>query len=122
MKKQERAGIYDQFRAACKFKRTTLTSVLKAINKSDGSVGAWKAGAFPRLDIVMDIAEYLDVSLDELCYGIGKAKSAMIDENQREWLGIVACIPSDKQDICKEFLKTHAVVPEKYDAIGEKIS
>ena len=103
---------YDNFNALCKAKGTTLTGVLKALGKSTGSTGSWREGKYPKLDTVMEMADYLGVSLDELVYG--KTHSIELSESEQEWLDIVAHIPEDKQKMCKDFLRTHMVVPEKY--------
>lgn len=107
-------GIYGKFREACASRGTTITQVLKAIGRSDGSTGSWKAGKYPRLDIAMEIASYLGVSIDELCYGSDGMSAKILTDNEKEWLYIVSHIPSDKQEICKDFLRTHMTVPEKY--------
>ena len=104
---------YDNFNNICKAKGTTLTGVLKALGKSTGSTGTWREGKYPKLDTVMEMAEYLGVSLDELVYGI--AHSNELSESDKEWLDIVAHIPEEKQQMCKDFLRTHMVIPEKYE-------
>lgn len=103
---------YDNFISVCQSKKTTVTAVLKAIGKSTGSTGNWSSGKFPRLDIVMDMAEYLGVSLDELVYG--RTTNNALSESDQEWINIIALIPEDKQEMCKDFLRTHMVVPEKF--------
>ena len=57
---------YDNFKAACERKGTTITAVLADIGRASGNTGGWKMGKFPRLDIVMEIAEHLQISIDEL--------------------------------------------------------
>lgn len=114
-RKAKRKPIYDLFRHACAEKGTNITTVLNACGRSDGSTGSWKAGSFPKLDIVMDIAEYLGISLDELCYGLDNSRSVILDDNEREWLSIVRRIPADRQQMCKDFILTHASIPEKYE-------
>ena len=64
---------YDNFKAACERKGTTITAVLADIGRASGNTGGWKMGKFPRLDIVMEIAEHLQISIDELVYGLGQA-------------------------------------------------
>lgn len=103
---------YDNFNEVCKQKGTTITGVLKALGKSTGSTGTWRDGKFPKLDTVMEMAEYLEVSLDELVYG--RTQHNELSDSEREWLDIIAHIPEDKQKMCKDFLRTHMVVPEKY--------
>lgn len=103
---------YDNFNEVCRQKGTTITGVLKALGKSTGSTGTWREGKFPKLDTVMEMAEFLGVSLDELVYG--KTQFNALSDSEREWLDIIAHIPEKKQKMCKDFLRTHMVVPEKY--------
>lgn len=108
------SGIYDKFKDACAARDTTITQVLNALGKSSGSTGTWKSGKYPRIDTVMEIAEYLHISLDELCYGPERMRASVLSENEREWLYILSRIPADKQELCKDFLRTHMTVPEKF--------
>ena len=102
---------YDNFKAACESRGTTLTAVLRDLHRSTGSTGRWSAGSYPSLDIVMEIADYLGMTLDDLVYGSNKAVSSNDDT---EWLYIISRIPEDRQQMCKDFLKTHMTIPEKY--------
>lgn len=102
---------YDNFVAACCNKGTTLTGLLKKLGKSTGSTGTWRDGKYPKLDTVMEMAEYLDISLDELVYG--KSRSCKLDESTQEWIDIISNIPEDRQQICKDFLRTHMAATEK---------
>lgn len=111
--------LYDNLRIACERKGTTLTTILKELGRSTGSVGYWKKGKSPNLDIAMEIAEQLGISLDELVYGPGASSAhniasptpAPVDD---EWVEIITHIPEDKQRMCKDFLRTHMVIPEKH--------
>ena len=106
---------YDNFRIVCKEKGTTVTALLKKLGKSTGSTGKWKNGSYPSLDMVMEMADYLGVSLDKLVYNREPSSSlpsgSTIDP---EWVDIISHIPEDKQQVCKDFLRTHMVVPEKF--------
>ncbi len=108
--------IYDNFREACKRKGTTITAALKAIGRSTSCTGSWAKGQTPGLDICIELADYLGISIDELARGIpsGSAGYVQLSESEREWLSIISCIPLDRQEMCKDFLRTHAIVPEKY--------
>lgn len=109
---------YDNFKAACERRGTNISSVLAALNRASGNTGTWKMGRFPKLDIVMEIAEYLHVSLDELVYGLGEApysgKKTQKSELDNEWVEIITHIPEDRQPMCKDFLRTHMVLADKY--------
>lgn len=106
--------IYACFRAACAARGTNITTVLNAIGRSDGSTGAWKSGKYPRLDTVIAIAENLGISIDELCFGPAN-KARILTDDDREWLGIISRIPPERRQMCKDFLRTHMTVPEKYN-------
>ena len=121
MPSKKRASIYNLLHEACREHGTTLSGVLLASGRSDGNMGTWKNGGFPRVDTALDIAEHLGITLDELCYGRMSAKAVTLDNNEREWLEIIKHIPTERQEICKEFLKTHATLPEKY-ADKKKVS
>lgn len=109
---------YDNFKAACERHGTNITNVLKELGRASGNTGTWKIGGYPKLDIVMQIAEYLQISTDELIYGKGQAPYADTHKNEldidEEWVEIISHIPEDRQQMCKDFLRTHMVVPEKY--------
>lgn len=104
---------YDIFKAVCKEKGTTVTTVLKDIGRSTGCTGKWNKGSYPSLDIVMDMATHLGVSLDKLVYN-REPLPENISASDQEWLNIISQIPEEKQEMCKDFLRTHAAVPEKY--------
>lgn len=105
--------LYDNFRNVCKRKGTTLTAVLTNTGCSSGSTGRWKNGSSPTLDIVIKIADYLGVTLDELVYD-RESPPQKTNDISDEWVNIIRNIPAEKQEMCKDFLRTHAYVPEKY--------
>lgn len=110
---------YDNFRDACERKGTTLTAVLTEIGRASGNTGSWKLGKYPRLDIVMEIAEHLGITTDELIYGLSRSSSAKTHNIESsaidaEWIEIISHIPEDRQGMCKDFLRTHMILPDKY--------
>lgn len=112
---------YDNFKDACERKGTNISTVLSEIGRASGNTGSWKIGKYPRMDIVMEMAEHLHISVDELIYGQGQAPYAKPETHNSEfgnidpeWLEIISHIPSDRQQMCKDFLRTHMVLPEKY--------
>ena len=110
--------LYDNLRIACERKGTTLTTVLKELGRSTGSVGYWKKGKSPNLDIAIEIAQHLGISLDDLVYGSASSAthniaSVMPSPVDEEWVEIITHIPEDKQKMCKDFLRTHMVIPER---------
>lgn len=113
-------NFYNTVNEICKRNGTTATTVLREIGASTGNVSKWKNGSIPNIDLALRIAEHLDITLDYLVTGIPDRQPLKLVENSelsasdQEWLFIVRQIPDDKQDMCKDFLRTHAVVPEKY--------
>lgn len=108
------SDLYDNFREACASRGKTLTEVLTAIGRSTSATGTWKSGKSPRLDIAMELAEYLNMSLDELCFTKAGMRASILTDEERDWLEILSRIPESKKEICRAFLETHMVVPEKY--------
>lgn len=105
---------YENIYKICKEKKTTPTTVLKALGYSSGNVSKWKSGSIPNIDMAYHIANYLDVSLDYLITGSEKKDTCNPIAIDPEWVEIISHIPVDKQDMCKDFLRTHMVIPEKY--------
>lgn len=121
---------YDNFKTVCREKGTTVTTVLKSIGRSTGCTGKWRNGSYPSLDIVIDMATHLGVSLDKLVFNrepsiVNPSNSekelfdinssfASISESEKEWFDIISHIPEDKHEMCKHFLRTHMVVPDKH--------
>lgn len=106
------AMFYDNLKEVCREKGTTVTTVLKDLKMSTGSTGKWRDGSIPKIDTVMQLSEHLGVSLDRLVYGRDDVDLTEIDP---EWIEIISHIPENKQQMCKDFLRTHMVVPDKYE-------
>ncbi len=109
---------YDNIYKVCNEKGTTPTTVLKALGFSSGNVSKWKKGSVPNIDMAHQIAQYLGVSIDYLVTGEEAHNSASnvsaypgIDP---EWIDIISRIPEDHQEMCKDFLRTHMIIPERY--------
>ena len=106
---------YDNIYKICNEKGTTPTTVLKELGFSSGNVSKWKKGSVPNVDIAYQIAKHLGVSMDYLVTGQKTHDSALIVSGlDPEWIDIITHIPDDKQKLCKDFLRTHMVIPEKY--------
>ena len=106
---------YDNLKKICKDQGTTPTAVLKELGLSTGNTGKWKNGSAPNSDIVYQIADHLGVSMDYLVTGQKTRDSVLrVSGLDPEWIDIITHIPDDKQEMCKDFLRTHMVIPEKY--------
>lgn len=60
---------YDRLRELCRQQNTTVTAMLSDLELSTGSTGNWKKGQLPKGDVLKQIADYLDTSIDYLVYG-----------------------------------------------------
>lgn len=105
---------YDNIYKICTEKGTTPTTVLKDLGFSSGNVSKWKNGSVPNVDMCLAISRKLGVSLDYLVTLENPKYYSDHDPDTQEWLDIIAHIPEDKQQTCKDFLRTHMVVPEKH--------
>ena len=70
---------YDNLRAVCAEKGTTVTTVLKELHMSTGSTGKWKEGSIPKIDTVIQLAEHLDEKPP--LFPLGGARSSLFDKS-----------------------------------------
>jgi transcriptional regulator with XRE-family HTH domain len=103
---------YDNIYKICTEKGTTPTTVLKELGFSTGNVSKWKKGSIPNVEITLAIARHLGVTMDYLVTGEkAHVGTSVVDP---EWIEIISRIPEDRHQMCKDFLRTHMVIPEKY--------
>lgn len=57
---------YENLKALCKAKGTTLSKVMQEIGLSSGNLSKWKSGGMPRSDTLSKIADCLNVSVNDL--------------------------------------------------------
>lgn len=109
--------LYNRLCDVCFEKGTTLTAVLRDLNISTGNISRWKKGSLPNIDTVAKIADHLGVSIDYLvghsCDDNAVPTTSAISDP--EWAEIISHIPAENQQMCKDFLKTHMVVHNKYE-------
>ena len=74
---------YEQLKKACKAKNTSVTAVLKKMHIGTANGTYWKNGSSPSSDIVIQLAEFLNVSTDYLLTG----KEDGLRDDERELLG-----------------------------------
>lgn len=103
---------YDNVKEICELRGTTISTVLHEIGRASGNTGSWKIGKYPRIDIIMELAEHLNVTTDDLLYGLGK--SPLLKSVDSEWVEIISHIPPERQSLCKDFMRTHMVLPNKH--------
>ena len=107
---------YDSVKKICFKKDVRLSIMIRDLHLDIGCVGQWKEGTLPTVDVAFAIAQYLGVSLDYLITGLEPdSNMLMVSGLDPEWIDIITHIPDDKQEMCKDFLRTHMVIPEKYE-------
>lgn len=57
---------YQRLNMLCKQSNTNISLLLKALNLSTGNTGSWKKGILPKGETLLQIADYLGVSVDYL--------------------------------------------------------
>lgn len=55
---------YERLESMCSRKGITVSSLVKALGLSTSKVTAWKNGSVPKGEILVKIADYLDVTVD----------------------------------------------------------
>ena len=69
---------YEQLKKACREKGTSVTAVLKKIGVGTANGTYWKNGSVPSSDIVIQLAEFLEVSTDYLLVGKEKEQKTTL--------------------------------------------
>lgn len=60
---------FTQIESLCKAKHISPSALAKMMNLSPNASGKWRSGSLPKVETVMKIADYFDVSTDFLLYG-----------------------------------------------------
>lgn len=105
---------YDNVCKICNDRGISPTVILRELGLSTGNISKWKQGSVPNINIALAVAQKLSVSLDYLVTLEVNNSSNTLSASDQEWLNIIARIPEDKQEMCKDFLRTHMTVPEKH--------
>lgn len=71
---------YDNFCAICKEKGLKPTNVVNELGLSSGNMTNWKNGRTPKTEVINKIANFLNVSIDELL-GNAEKKAVVNDED-----------------------------------------
>ena len=90
---------WNTFFDECNKKGTSPNAVCKAIGLSNATSTGWKNGTMPKADVLVKIAEHLDVSVD---YLLGVQKKSVPDDEVRNALIDKVIHMSDSQ--AKNFL------------------
>ena len=83
---------YERLKKACKNANTTVTATLKAIGIGTANGTYWKNGSIPSSDIIVKLAEFLNVSTDYLL--LGTKPSDKVSEEQQTILTVFESLSS----------------------------
>lgn len=86
---------YDRLKQACKNKNTNVTATLKKIGIGGANGTYWKNGSIPSSDVVVKLAEFLDVTTDYLL--IGKERKLLLNDDEQELIGYYNKLPEREQ-------------------------
>lgn len=109
---------YENIIKVCKERGTTPTTALRECGFSTGNMSKWKKGSVPNIEMCLKLSEHLGVSLDYLLT-LKNPSGVILSPSDQEWLNIISRIPEDKHPMLKDFLRTHMVIPEKYEGKKE---
>lgn len=90
---------YERLDCICKKKGTTVTGVAKELKISTSNVTNWKSGTIPKGEVVIRLAELLDVSCDYLLLGKESTPKATAIEMPKQQL------TESEEDMLKVFRK-----------------
>lgn len=86
----------------------------EAIKAKPGTVSGWnKPNRNPSSEYIVAIAQFLNVPIYYLLTGKDDSE-AILSKEDLDWLDIIHQIPEERRDMCKDFLRTHMVIPEKH--------
>lgn len=88
---------YDNLKQACTNKNISVTATLKQIGIGTANGTYWKNGSVPASDIVVKLAEFLEVSTDYLLTGKEKCLSLKLTENEQKILDIFKNLTETQQ-------------------------
>lgn len=99
---------YDNFEKACKLRNESPSTVAIKCGASSSASTTWKRGSSPNSDIVVKIAEYLEVSTDFLL--LGKETIDALSPTEKELLIFFRKLsPNEQQRIigrCEEIVSS----------------
>lgn len=91
---KEYMNFIDSFQKIIENKGTNANAVAKATGVSVNTIYAWAKGSYPTLDKMIPVADFLDVSLDELA---GRTTPAL-SKREAELLRLYAGLSDEDKD------------------------
>lgn len=96
-------SFYERLNALCKQNNTSVSVLLKVLNLSTGNTGSWKKGILPKGETLIQIADYLDISVD---YLLGRdAQHGELPDDERALLKAYREKPENVKNAVKALLE-----------------
>ncbi len=105
---------YDRLKYACKNANMTVTATLKAIDIGTANGTYWKNGSVPSSDVVVKLAEFLNVSTDYLL--LGKEEAEIITPDVKELILAYNSVDAIAKAMIKERALTLAELAAEREA------
>jgi SOS-response transcriptional repressor LexA/transcriptional regulator with XRE-family HTH domain len=101
---------YDRLQAACEMRNKALTTVVRKVASSSGMIAGWKAGGFPRADVVVKLADELSVSTDYLLERVDfpdmySINSRVLDDQERDLIDSLRSAQEPTRDLVYKISK-----------------
>ena len=92
----------------CKEKALTFKALEREAGIGNGTIRRWEIQS-PRLDVLLKVANYLHVSIDELIYGSGETATVCdgepLSEDEADLVAMYRCLPMEDQEEIFAFTK-----------------
>ena len=90
---------WERFAALCKQSNTSPNTVCKELGKSNATATHWKNGSIPKGDILSEIAQYFNVSVDYLLGRTDEPRQPSLDEQLE---GVEFALYGEVKDLTEE--------------------
>ena len=110
---------YERLKEICKEQHVSVSAMLKDLHLSTGSTGNWKKGQLPKGEVLMQIADYLNTSIDYLLFGEYRTN---LNEEQLKLLELYEATPERaKYKVLCDFEENVNLEIEKFAAKKEAV-
>lgn len=92
---------WDVFYNVCKEKGTSPNGVCLAIGLSNAVATHWKNGTLPKADVLVKIADYLEVSVD---YLLGRTDTPLIKATEVQWEEILDQMSDESRNQLEDYV------------------
>lgn len=99
---------WENFMNVCNERGLKPTPVIKAAGLASSSIARWQGGAAPNGDSLINLAKYLNCSIDYLLTGsdFQKAGSKEVTHEEMKMLEMYRCLPEASQEFIYDSIET----------------